>query len=170
MYRNLFHKLECFLPVSNDGVCELEKYRIFIDDEVGYSGNAKIFKKRPDEGERALTLACQVLAPDQVVLGQCSSCKEYFENRMYFKANPHIRGRMVLIKNNNLIKVENGGFKVNIKYMCCCKHHSVSHYILELTLIDNVSKGVALSASLPIYVKQWRKSTQKKLGCIVNFS
>jgi hypothetical protein len=169
MYRNLFHLVECQLPLT-DGMSNYDGYRIFIEDTVGYAGNAKIFKKTPDKGEHALTLECRVLDLNRQELFQCSSCREYFENRMYFKANPHIKGRIVLVKNNNLIKVENGSFKVNMKYMCCCKHHAVSSYTLSLTLSDNLSNNVVASALFPIYVKQWRKSTQKKQSCTIMFS
>jgi hypothetical protein len=169
MYRNLFHSVECQLPLSEDGVCPWEGVRVFIDDEVGYAGNAKLFKHRPDKGERALLLGCKVLDPSRRELTQCDFCREYFDNRLYFKANPHIRGRIVLIKSNNLILVENGTFRINLKYMCCCKHHGVSSYILSLVLTDNLTGDIVASALYPMYVKQWRKSTQKKQSCTIIF-
>lgn len=168
MYRNLFHAVECQLPAlyNNYG-----GWRIFVDETVGYAGNAKIFKRTPDKNEQALILTCAITDPQRQELVQCSSCKEYFENRMYFKANPHIKGRIILVKNNNLIKVDNGGvFKINIKYMCCCKHHHVQYYILHLSLTDNISNNLVATATYPIYVKQWRKSTQKKQSCTIILS
>lgn len=170
MYRNLFHSVECQLPLTDSGVCPWEGVRVFIDDNVGYAGNAKLFKHLPDKGERALLLNCKVFDPNRRELTQCESCREYFDSRLYFKANPHIRGRIVLIKNNNFIVVENGTFRINLKYMCCCKHHGVSSYILSLVLTDNVTGNVVASALYPIYVKQWRKSTQKKQSCTIIFS
>jgi hypothetical protein len=168
MYRNLFHAVECQLPA---GYNHYAGWRIFVDENVGYAGNAKIFKRSPDKNEQALILTCTITDPQRQELVQCSSCKEYFENRMYFKANPHIKGRIILVKNNNLIKVDNGGvFKINIKYMCCCKHHHVHHYILQLNLVDNISNNLVAQATYPIYVKQWRKSTQKKQSCTIILS
>jgi hypothetical protein len=170
MYRNLFHSVECQLPLNEDGVCQWDGVRVFIDEHVGYSGNAKLFKQRPDSGERALLLSCKVLDPNRRELSQCDSCREYFDNRLYFKSNPHIKGRILLIKNNNVIVVENGAYWITLKYMCCCKHHGVSSYILYLTLTDNITGNIVASALYPTYVKQWRKSTQKKQSCTIFFS
>jgi hypothetical protein len=170
MYRNLFHSVECQLPLTDSGVCPWEGVRVFIDSSVGYAGNAKLFKHLPDKGERALILNCKVFDPNRRELTQCDSCREYFDTRSYFKANPHIRGRIVLIKNNNFIVVEHGTFCVNLKYMCCCKHHGVSSYILSLVVTDNLTGNTVASALYPIYVKQWRKSTQKKQSCTIIFS
>jgi len=169
LYRNVFHILECRLPTSPDGLSSYEGYRVFIDESVGYSGNAKLFKSKADTGERALVLSCQVLNPEHRQEVQCSFCKEYFSSRMYFKTNPHIRGRIVLIKNNQLIKVENGAFSINVKFMCCCKHHFTTNYILSLTLRDNITENIVSSASVLLYVKQWRKSTQKKNSYTIKF-
>jgi hypothetical protein len=104
MYRNLFHSVECQLPF-NEASQNWLNYRIFVDDTVGYAGNAKVFKKTPDKNERALVLTCRITDPVRQELVQCQSCRDYFEGRSYFKANPHIKGRIILVKNNNLIKV-----------------------------------------------------------------
>jgi hypothetical protein len=54
--------------------------------------------------------------------------------------------------------------------MCCCKHHHVQYYLLHLQLADNMTNNVVATAVYPIYVKQWRKSSQKRAGCCVFFS
>lgn len=163
MYRNLFHAVECTLPFDKSQM--YEGWRLFIDEEVGYAGNAKIFKRMPDKEEKALILSCKILDPNKKPLEQCRTCHEYFENRDYFKANPHIKGRITLVKCNNIIKIENGSFKVSMKYMCCCKHHMIPHYLLALEVRENVGNTTVGSVLYPIYVKQWRKSTQKKQSC-----
>lgn len=168
MYRNLFHPVECSLPI--DKVQNYEGWRIFVDEEVGYAGNAKIFKKSPDVGERALILSCKTLNPNKESISQCKTCHEYFESRDYFKANPHIKGRITLVKCNNVIRVEHGAFKISMKHMCCCKHHMITHFLLSIQLRENIDNKLVGSIYYPVYVKQWRKSTQKKQSCYVTLT
>jgi len=166
MYRNLFHVLECKVPTALQE--RFENWRVYVDTAVGYSGNAKIFKKKPDEGEKALSLYCTIEDTSSRPLSQCGDCVEYFSNRMYFKVNQHIRGRIAIVKNNNLIKIENGIFKINCKFMCACKHHSVDSFVFRLHLFDNVTQQYCMAAQQNIFVKQWRKSSQKKEQVVIS--
>ena len=136
-------------------------------DRVGYSGNAKRFKKRPEKGERALLLDCNILDYKGQPLEQCLACKDYFETQKYFKANPECIGRIVLIKNNSPIRVDNGQFKLQVKMMCCCIHHSLETFLFCLTLTNAETNEPALSCKVSLSVKQWRKSNQRKEECTV---
>lgn len=80
IYRNLFHTMHCKL--SDDS---WEGCRIYINDNVGYSGNAKRFKRKPEKGEKALLLECNVLTSTDQIAQQCLSCKDYFETQKYYK-------------------------------------------------------------------------------------
>jgi len=166
IYRNLFHTMHCKFKTDNG---EWEGCRIYINDNVGYSGNAKRFKKKPEKGEKALLLECAVLTSNDQPATQCLSCRDYFETQKYYKANPDCIGRIVLVKNNAPIRVENGQFKILIKMMCCCVHHTVDYFTFQLNLLDgDVDKTpqVVFSAKIPLSVKQWRKSNQKKEECL----
>jgi len=124
-YRNLFHTIHG--KFLNDGLV-WERCRVYIHDEVGYSGNAKRFKKRPEKGEKALILECNVLDPKEKPISQsCVACRDYFETQKYFKTNQECSGKIMLVKNNSPISVENGKFKILIKMMCCCVHYSYSN-------------------------------------------
>eukprot|EP01114_Cavostelium_apophysatum_P019659 TRINITY_DN6399_c0_g1_i1.p1 TRINITY_DN6399_c0_g1~~TRINITY_DN6399_c0_g1_i1.p1 ORF type:complete len:423 (+),score=66.16 TRINITY_DN6399_c0_g1_i1:163-1431(+) len=163
-YRNLFHSMICRFEVENP---HYEGCRIYVNDNVGYSGNAKRFKKKPDMEEKALYLNAFVYDPTQRSIFQCLACKDYFENQKYFKASPTCLGKIVLIKNNAPIKVENQQFKILVKMMCCCVHQAVDHFILNLVLSDAQTDKIVYSTKVPIHVKQWRKSTQKKEDCMI---
>ena len=150
IYRNLFHTMHCKLP--NDGV-EWEGCRVYISDLVGYSGNAKRFKKKPEKGEKALTLECTVLTSNDQSAQQCLSCKDYFETQKYYKANPECIGRIVLVKNNAPIRVENGQFKILIKMMCCCVHHTVDYFNFKLDLFTGDAEKpstLVFSSKIPL--------------------
>jgi len=164
IYRNLFHTVVC--KFLNDSP-QYEGCRVYVDDSVGYSGNAKRFKKRPDEREKALLLTCNVLDPQDKLLTQCLACKDYFENQKYFKANPECIGKVVLIKNNTPIKVENQHFKIMMKMMCCCVHQSVEYFVLVVNLADATTNEQVHTSKVSLTVKQWRKSSQKKEDCTV---
>jgi len=167
IYRNLFHTMHC--KFQND-TGEWEGCRVYINDNVGYSGNAKRFKKKPEKGEKALLLECAILTSNDQPAAQCLSCRDYFETQKYYKANPDCIGRIVLVKNNSPIRVENGQFKILIKMMCCCVHHTVDFFTFQLNLLDgDVDKAprVVFSAKIPLSVKQWRKSNQKKEECVM---
>jgi len=149
---------------------EWEGCRVYINDNVGYSGNAKRFKRKPEKGEKALVLECAVLTSNDQSAVQCLSCKDYFETQKYYKANPDCIGRIVLVKNNSPIRVENGQFKILIKMMCCCVHHTVDFFTFQLNLLNGDAEKtpfVVYSAKIPLSVKQWRKSNQKKEECLI---
>jgi hypothetical protein len=66
-YRNLFHNFDLQLPSEvSDRYCGC---RVFVSDEIAYSGNAKSFQKAPNEGERALILRCNVRFAVPIVSG-----------------------------------------------------------------------------------------------------
>jgi hypothetical protein len=168
IYRNLFHTMHCkFQPDTG----EWEGCRIYINDGVGYSGNAKRFKRKPDKGEKALVLDSVVYTSNDQPAQQCLSCRDYFETQKYYKANPDCIGRIVLVKNNAPIRVEGGQFKILIKMMCCCVHHTVDFFTFQLNMLDGDSDQknprVVFSAKVPLSVKQWRKSNQKKEECVM---
>jgi len=161
LYRNLFHTLTCTFNANADLV-EYEGCRVYVDDNVGYSGNAKRFKKKPEGEERALIVNCDVTDQNEKPISQCLACKDYFENQKYFKASPSSLGKTILVKNNAPIQVENQQFKVLIKMMCCCVHQSADYFLLNISVRDVSNDRLVCSCKIPIYVKQWRKSTQKK--------
>jgi len=165
IFRNLFHTLTCLL---NGDETNWEGCRVYVSDSVGYSGNAKRFKKRADGTEKALSLDCVLLGANNQPASQCLQCKDYFETQKYFKANPECVGRIVLIKNNTPIQIENGQFKILIKMMCCCAHHNVDFFPFQVNLFDGKDgTHVVYSAVTPINIKQWRKSSQKKDDCSI---
>eukprot|EP01116_Phalansterium_solitarium_P005990 TRINITY_DN18300_c0_g1_i1.p1 TRINITY_DN18300_c0_g1~~TRINITY_DN18300_c0_g1_i1.p1 ORF type:complete len:372 (+),score=39.47 TRINITY_DN18300_c0_g1_i1:133-1248(+) len=158
LFRNLFHQVTCGI---SDKLGNFEGWRVYVCDDVGYSGNARRFKKHAELGEKALLLTCALLHPDRnEALMQCVGCKDYFENQQYFKSSPHCIGKILLIKNNTVIKVKDGQFSVTMKLMCCCAHHEVRAFRLYLALTDTRTGSLVLSSTTPVYVKQWRKSNQ----------
>jgi len=163
-YRNLFHTIHG--KFLNDGLV-WERCRVYIHDEVGYSGNAKRFKKRPEKGEKALILECNVLDPKEKPISQsCVACRDYFETQKYFKTNQECSGKIMLVKNNSPISVENGKFKILIKMMCCCVHYSVDYFFFEIKLQSTQTDQKYVS-KVRLNVKQWRKSNQKKDECLM---
>lgn len=141
-----------------------ESARVYIHESVGYAGNAKRFKRIPDKGEKALILECIILNPTDMkpIKETCLACRDYFDMQKYFKTNQECVGKIVLIKNNAPISIENGQFKINIKLMCCSSHHSFEYFIFQMTLTSTATQRQVYSAKMPIYVKQWRKSNQAK--------
>jgi len=165
IFRNLFHIINS--KIDKEGY---EGYRIYVVESLGYSGNAKRFKKKPEKGENALYLNCSLSDAEGKLITQCLACKDYFETQKYFKANPECMGRVALIKNNAPIVIERGEFKLLVKIMCCCAHHTMDAFYFSLTLTDPESGQVVLSCKVPICVKQWRKSNQKKEDANVSFT
>jgi len=162
IYRNLFHTINCKLDKEG-----FEGSRIYVLESVGYSGNAKRFKKRPEKGEQALFLNCTLADSEGKLIAQCLACHDYFDTQKYFKANPECMGKVALIKNNAPIVVEHGEFKLLVKIMCCCAHHNMDAFYFSMTLSDPETSHVVLSCNVPICVKQWRKSNQKKEDALV---
>jgi len=164
IFRNLFHTVNCKFSAE---VSEWEGCRVYVSDNVGYSGNAKRFKKKPEPAEKALHLDCAVVTSSNQHPTQCLSCKDYFETQKYYKANPECIGRIVLVKNNAPIRIENAQFKLLIKMMCCCPHHSVDFFTFQLHLYDaqSTDQRLVYASKIPLNVKQWRKSNQKKDDC-----
>jgi len=70
--------------------------------------------------------------------------------------------KVVLIKNNTPIRVENLSFKIMIKMMCCRVHQSVDYFVLVLSLTDSLTNEQVHVSKVHLNVKQWRKSSQKK--------
>lgn len=105
----------------------------------------------------------QVFDASNKVVSQCHKCRDYFEQQKYFKANSDCMGKFALVKSNSPIKIENGGFKIMVKMMCCCAHHNVESFAIVITCSSfNSSNAVSFIARSNINVKQWRKSNQKK--------
>jgi len=176
LHRNYYHTIQFRVPsaayaTSPNVFGNYESYRIYIHPELGYSGNAKRFKQAPEAGEKAFILEGAVL--DQLFrpITQCNACEEYFENKSYFVANPHCKGRILLIKNNQVTRIKNNLFSLNLKPMCCSRHHQ-SPFYLHFVLRDSINFKIVMSTVFVSHVKQWKKtssSTSAKKRKISNF-
>lgn len=55
--------------------------------------------------------------------------------------------------------------------MCCCVHHTVDYFTFKLDLYapgaDGEKGPLIFSSKIPLSVKQWRKSNQKKEECVI---
>ncbi len=118
-----------------------------------------------------MILECFVLDPNTMepIPEVCTTCRDYFETQQYFKTNQECAGKMVLVKNNAPITVENGQFKINAKVMCCAGHHSVQFFFFKAVLTNATTNRKIYEAKVPIFVKQWRKSNQKKSDIVLLF-
>jgi len=160
LFRNLFHTATCTLQGYLTGCTD--GYRVYIEDNVGYSGNATRFKRNPDTNEKAFVLSVNLTDPSGKSVAQCKTCKEYYAHQNYFKASPNALGRLILVKNNAPIRVDKDNFKIQFKIMCACSHHQVDYFNCYLTLRKAGNNMVVYSSSSIIYAKQWRKSKQAK--------
>jgi len=160
LFRNLFHTATCTLQGYTMGCTD--GYRVYIEDDVGYSGNATRFKRNPDMNENAFILSVSMTDPNGKNVAQCKTCKEYYAHQNYFKASPKALGRLILVKNNAPIRVDKDNFKIQFKIMCACSHHQVDYFNCFLTLRKAGNNMVVYSSSSIIYAKQWRKSKQAK--------
>ncbi len=135
---------------------------------MAYSGNAKRFKRKPEKGEKALILDCDVRDPKEQPIEQaCVACRDYFETQQYFKTNQECLGKLILVKSNAPINVENGQFKIMVKVMCCCVHQSVDYFVFAISLSSTISTRILYTARVSLNVKQWRKSNQAKEECVL---
>jgi hypothetical protein len=109
-YRNLFHVMHGKFAAD---AATWEGCRVYISDNVGYSGNAKRFKKRAEigtfnnqnvmsnvvSGEKALILDCVLLDPkEQPITQACLACRDYFETQKYFKTNQEWYTKKFIVK------------------------------------------------------------------------
>ncbi|PRP85825.1 transcription factor [Planoprotostelium fungivorum] len=161
VFRNLFHQATC--TISNFDKTAYEGYRVYVDENVGYPGNATRFKRTPDPEEKAFVLSIHVTDPNGNSVTQCKPCKEYYTHQGYFKASPSALGRVLLVKNNAPIRIENDSFKVQFKVMCACSHHGVDYFNYHFT-VTMINGGVRTeyTTTCPVFAKQWRKSKQTK--------
>jgi len=163
LHRNYYHTIQFRVPsaayATTPGLYgSYESYRVYIHPELGYSGNAKRFKQAPEVGEKAFMLEGTVLDSCLRPITQCAACEEYFENKSYFVANPHCKGRILLIKNNQVNRIKNNIFSLNLKPMCCSRHHQ-SPFYLHFVLRDTVNFRVVMSTLFMSHVKQWKKTS-----------
>lgn len=163
LHRNYYHTIQFRVPsaayaTTPGSYGSYESYRVYIHPDLGYSGNAKRFKQAPEAGEKAFILEGQVLDSFLRPITQCAACEEYFENKSYFVANPHCKGRILLIKNNQVNRIKNNMFSLNLKPMCCSRHHQ-SPFYLHFQLRDTVNYRVVMSTLFMSHVKQWKKTT-----------
>lgn len=163
LHRNYYHTIQFRVPsaayATTPGLYgSYESYRVYIHPELGYSGNAKRFKQAPEVGEKAFMLEGTVLDSSLRPITQCAACEEYFENKSYFVANPHCKGRILLIKNNQVNRIKNNIFSLNLKPMCCSRHHQ-SPFYLHFVLRDTVNFRVVMSTIFMSHVKQWKKTS-----------
>jgi hypothetical protein len=89
---------------------------------------------------------------------QCPACLEYFENKSYFVANPHCKGRILLVKNNQVTRIKGGVFSLNMKPMCCSRHHQSPFYFYFI-LRDTLNSRVVMTSLFMCHVKQWKKTS-----------
>ncbi|KYQ94356.1 hypothetical protein DLAC_04653 [Tieghemostelium lacteum] len=157
LFRNFYHQIEFYIPDLNLQR-KYQNTRIYISDNIGYSGNAKKFINIPQSNELALILEGQLLDIDFNPLPQCISCKEYFQSRFYFATNPQCKEKLVLVKSNVTTYVQNGSFPFHIKIMCCSKHHNNNSLVLHLWLRDSQSNEIVMSSVLSSFIKQWKRS------------
>lgn len=164
LHRNYYHTIQFRVPsaayaTSPNGVgSNYEAYRIYIHPQLGYSGNAKRFKQAPEPGEKAFILEGIVLDHHFHPIQQCPACLEYFENKSYFVANPHCKGRILLVKNNQVTRIKNGVFSLNMKPMCCSRHHQSPFYFYFI-LRDTLNSRVVMTSLFMCHVKQWKKTS-----------
>eukprot|EP01133_Synstelium_polycarpum_P001171 gene1171-1344_t len=159
MHRNYYQPIQFKLPIESNpllsGNVELEPnpaemalytryegYRIYIHHSLGYSGNAKRFKQYPDVNEKALVLDGNVYDGHLNPIRGCKICTEYYQTKSYFSANPHAKGKVLLIKNNILTRVKDGSFVLSLKPMCCSGHNSHIPLYFHFTLTDPYSNEV----------------------------
>jgi len=160
LFRNLFHTATLTLSGYSQG--STDGYRVYIEESVGYSGNATRFKRNPDMNEKAFVLHLDLTDPKGEKVEQCKTCKEYYQHQNYFKASPDALGRLILVKNNAPIRIEKDNFKVHFKIMCACSHHGVDYFNCHLSLKKAGNESPLFTASTIVYAKQWRKSKQAK--------
>eukprot|EP01111_Echinosteliopsis_oligospora_P014669 TRINITY_DN5572_c0_g1_i1.p1 TRINITY_DN5572_c0_g1~~TRINITY_DN5572_c0_g1_i1.p1 ORF type:complete len:393 (-),score=54.45 TRINITY_DN5572_c0_g1_i1:374-1552(-) len=164
LHRNYYHSIQFKVPsavfaTSPSSIgSSYEGYRVYIHPNLGYSGNAKRFKQGPEPGEKAFMLEGVVLDQQFRTIQQCGACTEYFENKSYFVANPHCKGRILLIKNNSVTRIKGGSFSLNMKPMCCTRHHQSPFYFYFL-LRDCVNNKVVMTSLFVCHVKQWKKTS-----------
>jgi hypothetical protein len=164
LHRNYYHTIQFRVPsaayaTSPNGVgSNYEAYRIYIHPQLGYSGNAKRFKQAPEPGEKAFILEGIVLDHHFHPIQQCPACLEYFENKSYFVANPHCKGRILLVKNNQVTRIKGGVFQLNMKPMCCSRHHQSPFYFYFI-LRDTLNSRVVMTSLFMCHVKQWKKTS-----------
>ncbi|EFA86215.1 hypothetical protein PPL_00777 [Heterostelium album PN500] len=157
LFRNFYHNIEFFIP-DLEMQRKYHNQRVYISDVVGYSGNAKKFINTPQPNEVALFLEAQVLDTEFNPLPQCTFCKEYFQSRFYFANNPQCKEKLVLVKSNVACFIKNGMFSVQIKIMCCSKHHNNNSLVIHLWLRDAHTNEIVMSSVLSSFIKQWKRS------------
>ncbi|EGC30396.1 hypothetical protein DICPUDRAFT_157864, partial [Dictyostelium purpureum] len=154
---------ERFLAYNNpQAMSKYESYRIYIHPSLGYSGNAKRFKQQPDVNEKALILDGNVYDGHLNPIYNCKICTEYYQTKSYFSANPHAKGKVLLVKNNILTRVKDGGFTLSLKPMCCSGHNSHIPLYFHFTLTNPLTNEVVLQSLINVNVKQWKKSVPNK--------
>ncbi|GAM20041.1 hypothetical protein SAMD00019534_032160 [Acytostelium subglobosum LB1] len=139
-----------------------DDYRIYIHSSLGYSGNAKRFKQYPEPNEKALILDGNVYDGNLNPIYNCKICSEYYQTKSYFSANPQAKGKILLVKNNILTRIKDGGFVLSVKPMCCSGHNSHIPLYFHFTLSDPFSDQVVFQSLMSVNVKQWKKSIQSK--------
>lgn len=170
MFRNVFHNLILVLPPPAEA---FRGYKVFVSDDIGYSGNAKNYKSLEndspaEQNSTALTLSCWLTDPSgQKVITQCLTCREYFESQNYFKSCPKVAGKIILVKNRANISVESGSLRVQAKLMCCSRHHDVDFLLLHASLAKRSTGEIVFEGTRLLNVKQWRKTRQPKCDCIL---
>lgn len=149
--------------VARLGTSDFDGYRIYPDPDIGYSGNARIFKPYPEDNERALVLSCRISVMDddeEVLVRQCPDCIAYYEMKKYFRASPTAKGRALHVRNSKIIKVENKELLISARVMCSSAHHRGQPFNLTFGLVDHRSGKTILSGQISVLAKQWKLSRE----------
>jgi hypothetical protein len=147
-HRNCYENLRFVVPPqSSASSTNYEGYRVYIHPELGYSGNAKRFKRGPDNGERALVLYGKLYDSNMQQITQCQTCEEYFKDS---------HKQVLLIKNNVPIYITKGELTLQSKIMCCSTHHQNSAFYFHISLYDTVENKVVMASLFAANVKQWK--------------
>mmetsp|Transcript_1987 Transcript_1987/g.6274 ORF Transcript_1987/g.6274 Transcript_1987/m.6274 type:complete len:374 (-) Transcript_1987:1219-2340(-) len=152
IYRNIFSPLELEMPAFVEGA------RVYIHEDSAYPGKARRFKAMPDPGEHALVVRLSVRSMDGVpVTSPCAACDKYFCEIGIYKANPKLRGQMILTRCNRQMQVQNNKVTLHFKAMCAPSHVATyDSYQVDVEVMDSTGQLQGKS-TMPLQCKQWKK-------------
>jgi hypothetical protein len=62
------------------------------------------------------------------------------------------------VKNNQVTRIKGGVFSLNMKPMCCSRHHQSPFYFYFI-LRDTLNSRVVMTSLFMCHVKQWKKTS-----------
>jgi hypothetical protein len=152
IYRNIFSPLELTMPPSLEGA------RVYIHEDAAYPGKARRFKAMPDPGEHAAVVRLSVRSMDGVsVNAPCAACDKYFSEIGIYKANPKLRGQMILTRCNRQMVIQDNKVTLHFKAMCAPSHSATfESYQVDVEVMDSAGQ-LRGKSTLPLQCKQWKK-------------